>query len=81
MDDVGHSTVDSITANRIIGEFDMILEAGKFSIKVWNSDFPDVDRNPEDKIVDMLGHRWNKASDTISMKLREVTLDMKDNLT
>ena len=27
------------------------------------------------------GHRWNKESDTISMKLRELTLDMEDSLT
>ena len=37
IDDVGHSTADSATANRIIGEVGKILEGGKFSIKVWNS--------------------------------------------
>ena len=41
----------------------------------------DVDRNPDEKIVDVLGHHWNKESDTISMKLRELTLDMEDGLT
>ena len=81
IDDVGHSIADSTTVNRIIGEVDKILEGGKFSIKVWNSDSSDVDRNPYEKIVDVLGHRWNKESDTISMKLRELTLDIEDGLT
>ena len=49
IDDVGHSTADSTTVNRIVGEIDKILEGGKFSIKVWNSNSPDVDRNPEEK--------------------------------
>ena len=35
IDDVCHSTADSTTANRIIGEVDKILEGGKFSVKVW----------------------------------------------
>ena len=52
----------------------------KFS-NVWNSNSPGVDCNPEGKIVDILGHRWNKESDTTSMKLREPTLDMEDELT
>ena len=81
IDDVGHSTADSTTANRIIGEVDKILEGGKFSIKVWNSDSPDVDCYPEEKILDVLGHCWNKESDSISMKLRELTFDMEDGLT
>ena len=81
IDDVGHSTADSTTANRIIGEVDQILEGGKFSIKVWNLDSPGVDRNPEKKTVDVLGHRWNKESDAISMRLKELTLDMEDGLT
>ena len=81
IDDVGHSTADSTTANRITGEVDEILEGGKFSIKVWNSNSSDVDRNSDEKIVDVLGHHWNKESDTISMKLRGLTLDMEDDLT
>ena len=51
------------------------------AIKVWNSDSPDVGSDPEEKIVDVLGHHWNKESDTISMKLKELTLDMEDGLT
>ena len=47
-------TDDSTTANRIIGEVDKILKGGKFSIKVWNSNSPDVDHNPEEKNVDVL---------------------------
>ena len=81
IDDVGHSTADSTTANRITGEVDEILEGGKFSIKVWNSNSSDVDRYLDEKIVDVLGHHWNKESDTISMKLRGLTLAMEDDLT
>ena len=81
IDDVVHSTADSTAANRIIRKVDKILEGGKISIKVWNSNLPDVDCNPEERIVDVLGHRWNKESDTISMKLRELTLGMEDGLT
>ena len=79
IDDACHLTVDSIAANRIIGEVDKILEGGKFSVKVWNSNSQDIYRNPDEKIV--LGHYWNKESGTIGTKLRELTLDMENDLT
>ena len=70
VDGIGFSLEERVDAKGVINEVDKILGCGKFSVKIWNSNSTDVDQNPECKIVDVLGHTWNKENDLISMKRR-----------
>ena len=57
VDDVGYSERDEESAGQVQIEVDRILEKGKFSIKVWNSNSRVVDQNPEESEVEYLGHK------------------------
>jgi hypothetical protein len=71
VDDVTHSEPNDELASVVISEVDDVLESGKFSIKVWNSNSIKLDCNP-DVIVDVLGHQWNKQSDKIIIKFNDL---------
>ena len=47
---------------------DAILSKGKFAIKAWHSNNPEVDEVPSENCVNLLGHQWDKKADSISMK-------------
>lgn len=51
---------------------DTILNQGKFSVKAWHSNYPEVDQAPNENHVYLLGHRWDmkKGSLTIATQLR-----------
>ena len=57
MDDIGHLTATVEGAVRARDEVDAVLARGKFETKVWNSNHPTVDDNPDYTVVDVLGHR------------------------
>ena len=71
VDDITHSEPNDENAAKAIEETDNILSKGKFSIKVWNSNSVTVNRNPE-IIVNILGHQWNKDTDTIILKFKDM---------
>ncbi|XP_077970520.1 uncharacterized protein LOC144425097 [Styela clava] len=73
IDDVSHSVSNHILANKVINDVDQILIRGKFSIKIWNSNHPEVDQNPGEKVVDVLGHSWNKTDDSFSSKFKDIS--------
>ncbi|XP_077971771.1 uncharacterized protein LOC120339891 [Styela clava] len=73
IDDVSHSVSNHILANKVINDVDQILIRGKFSIKIWNSNHPEVDQNPGEKVVDVLGHSWNKTDDRFSSKFKDIS--------
>ena len=79
VDDVGDSEdvkFSQVTSLPITEEVDEILSAGNLKIKVWNSNHPNVDQNPQDRITDFLGHEWDKTDDLISLKTRDFDVDM-----
>ena len=72
IDDVGFSAETSTLAKKTKMEVNDILKHGKFSIKKWNSNSTHLDENPENPISDFLGHIWNKVSDTIQLKPKDL---------
>ena len=59
-DDVSHSEESSEEARRAIAEIDEVLRKGAFNINVWHSNHPEVDRDPCERQVDVLGLKWDK---------------------
>ena len=76
MDDIGHSTATAEAALEARNEVNAVLARGKFETKVWNSNHPAVDGNPDETVVDVLGHRWNKEHDIYALKLRNLQLEL-----
>ena len=81
VDDIGYSVEDSKEAIKIAEEIDEILRHGKFSVKCWNSNGPNVDQYPNQIEVDVLGHTWNKEHDTIGVKPKELYVKEEDAIT
>ena len=81
VDDIGYSVEDSKEAIKIAEEIDEILRHGKFSVKCWNSNGPNIDQYPNQIEVDVLGHTWNKEHDTIGVKPKELYVKEEDALT
>ena len=59
----------------------MVLKGGKIPIKIWNSNSLDVDENPTETIVDVLGYYWDKIKDRIRMKPKSLNIQIKEDLT
>ncbi len=75
MDDIGHSTATAEAAFKAIDEVNTVLARGKFETKTWNSNHLEVDGNPEEPVIDVLGHRWNKEADVFAIKSRDLQLE------
>ena len=75
MDDIGHSTATAEDAAKARDEVNAVLARGKFETKVWNSNHPTVDGNPDETVVDVLGHRWDKEHDKFALKSRNLQLE------
>ena len=71
MDDICHSTT---TAEAASNARDEANARGKFEIKRWNSSQPSVDSDPDNPVIDVLGHRWEKETDVFSLKVRDIQL-------
>ncbi|XP_064117667.1 uncharacterized protein LOC135223090 [Macrobrachium nipponense] len=69
MDDVIESFDKSELAIAAMDQVDRILGKGSFRIKEWHSNDPFVDRCPEDKQTRVLGHAWDKATDSVAIQL------------
>ncbi|XP_068207487.1 uncharacterized protein [Palaemon carinicauda] len=69
MDDVIESFDKSELAIAAMDEVDRILGKGSFRIKEWQSNAPSVDRCTEDKQTRVLGHVWDKATDSVAIQL------------
>ncbi|XP_066941175.1 uncharacterized protein [Macrobrachium rosenbergii] len=69
MDDVIESFDKSELAIAAMDQVDRILRKGSFRIKEWHSNDPSVDRCPEDKQTRVLGHVWDKATDSVAIQL------------
>ncbi|XP_068200620.1 uncharacterized protein [Palaemon carinicauda] len=69
MDDVIESFDKSELAIAAMDQVDRILEKGSFRIKEWHSNDPSVDRCPEDKQTRVLGHVWDKVTDSLAIQL------------
>ena len=74
MDDIGHATATAEAALK--AKVNAVLARGKFETKVWNSNHPAVDGNPDETVVDVLGHRWNKEHDIFALKSRNLQLEL-----
>ena len=67
VDDVGGSNSSFEEARDTISQVDKILNSRSFAIKHWNSNRTELDQNPDEVEVDLLGYRWNKREDTLSL--------------
>ncbi|XP_066971913.1 uncharacterized protein [Macrobrachium rosenbergii] len=74
MDDVIESFDKSELAIAAMDQVDRILRKGSFRIKEWHSNDPSVDRCPEDKQTRVLGHVWDKATDSVAIQLDKFRL-------
>ena len=81
VDDVTFSKSDSSMAKQSISEVETILQSGSSSVKTWDSNSPEVDQNKEEKSVDVLGNRWDKETDYLFIKPREIILPEENLLT
>ena len=68
VDDTGKSVSNQFKAEQTTTEVDNILAAGKFAIKAWNSNCAAIDKDPDEREGDFLGHVWDKEKDTIKGK-------------
>ena len=75
MDDIGHSTATVEAVLKPIDEVNTVLARGKFETKTWNSNHVEVDGNPEEPVIDVFGHRWNKEADVFAIKSRDLQLE------
>ena len=82
VDDVGGSNSSFEEARETISQVDKILNSRSFAIKHWNSNLTELDQNPDEVEVDLLGYRWNKREDTLSLKPTKLDFDISfPNLT
>lgn len=71
IDDVADSTEDVGKAQITISEIDKVLQHGRFSVKAWHSNNELIDQAPDDKVITILGHKWDKENDMISLKTKD----------
>ena len=51
---------------------DSILKSGKFEIKTWDSNSKEIDESNGEATTDLLGHKWNKETDSLTLKRDEI---------
>ena len=78
IDDIGKSVSNQFKAEQTTTEVDNILAAGKFAIKAWNSNCAAIDKDPDQREVNFLGHVWDKEKDTIKGKPKTFVLSEKE---
>ena len=55
---------------------DEILCNGTFAIKAWHSNSSEIDQDPSENPVSLLGHQWDKKADSIALKRETVNADL-----
>ena len=75
VDDIGYSVESREDANKIANEIDEILKHGKFSVKYWNTNSSAVDKSPNEDIVGVLGHLWDKRNELIRVKFKDLSIN------
>ena len=60
----------------MVDGIDSILGKGKFAIKAWHSNSPEIDQDGNENPVSLLGHQWNKKADSIVLKSETVYTDL-----
>ena len=78
MDDIATSFDSERKAVYAKQNVEKILSTGKFSVKGWHSNSL-AGEFPADEETDVLGHVWNKSSDTFALKI--IPLNTKARLT
>lgn len=76
VDDIAGSEATPEKAKEVTAGIDAILGKGKFAIKAWHSNNPEVDQVPGEDCVNLLGHQWDKKADCISLKKNVVKADL-----
>ena len=77
VDDVGGSCSTVQEAKEVTTGIDTILENGKFEIKEWHSNRKEIDQTQNERLTDLLGHKWDKELDKFTFKKAEVTCKLK----
>jgi hypothetical protein len=62
--------------HRFFDGIDTILGKGKFAIKAWHSNCPEIDQDGSENPVSLLGHQWNKKADGFALKSETVYTDL-----
>ena len=76
VDDIAGSDTSPEKVKEAINCIDTILSKGKFTIKVWHSNNSEIDQHPNENPVSLLGHLWNKETDSIALKRETVNADL-----
>ena len=76
VDDVAGSETSPEKVKKVVDGIDTILGKGKFAIKAWHSDSPEIDQDGNENPVSLLGHQWNKKADSIALKSETVYTDL-----
>jgi hypothetical protein len=74
VDDVAGSETSPEKVKRVVDGIDTILGKGKFAIKAWHSNSPEIDQDGNENPVSLLGNQWNKKADSIALKSETCTV-------
>ena len=76
VDDVAGSETSPEKVKKVVDGIDTILGKGKFAIKAWHSNSPEIDQDGNENLASLLGHQWNKKADSIALKSETVYTDL-----
>ncbi|CAB4025183.1 Hypothetical predicted protein [Paramuricea clavata] len=76
VDDVAGSETSPEKVKKVVDGIDTILGKGKFAIKAWHSNSPEIDQDGNENPMSLLGHQWNMKTDSIALKSETVYTDL-----
>ena len=76
MGDIAGSDTSLEKVKEVINGIDAILCKGKFTIKAWHSNSSEIDQDPSENPVSLLGRQWDKKADSIALKRETVNADL-----
>ncbi|CAB4012647.1 Hypothetical predicted protein, partial [Paramuricea clavata] len=76
VDDVAGWETSPEKVKKVVDGIHTILGKGKFAIKTWHSNSPEIDQDGNENPVSLLGHQWNKKADSIALKSETVCTDL-----
>jgi hypothetical protein len=79
VDDVAGSETSPEKVKKVVDGIDTILGKGKFAIKAWHSNSPEIDQDGNENPVSLVGHQWNKKADS-ALKRETVYTDLSTKL-
>ncbi len=66
VDDITGSDASLEKVKEMTTGINAILSKGKLTIKAWHSNSAEIDEDPNENPVSILGHQWDKKADSIA---------------